>query len=1086
MLRATLIFTNRLFLTFLHLLAGLSLLAVALLVLAIWKFSQGPVDITFAADYVRESFRTENDPVDVKFSAVVITWPDLQGSPAIDLSDFTILENSREKMHIGEVSLKVSLLPLLIGQIKPESILLRNPVIRVTREEDGAFSMFLSEERDDVLAEAESKAGGAAPAAAGIAEFGEGLFLGGVMPDPNLRIFSNLKTVNINNAKLVTRDKRLGKTWVVPAISLALQRSEEKIKLQIQYRSPGQTDVSALDASVEREKAVLKYGLTLRNIDLALFLETLLNRGEITDQPLIISGVIDGRLNRRWEILSADMALRSPAGEIRLGDLVDKPVSYRNFMVNLAYDEPSERLSIRDTQLDIDGATLSVSGERGRDKAGRAILPLRIFIPELTLAQIAALWPEDRQQTLAAEWLVRKLTGATLSNLELMVRLPIKEPATLTGRDVEARFDFKDLKADYRAPLYAATEARGKAVIKDDTLTIDVAAGKIKDLEVSKGRITIGHLTAMDKVGEAVIDLEMSGSLKTVFDYISLEPISLGKRLGMDTGKVLGRGDYHVLVRFPAIADLLAEQVKVKVESTLQETRLPAIVHGLDLSGGPFSLLVDGGAFTLSGKGLLDKTPIELTYSEYLDSRNAPYVSEIKASLETDEALRAAFGINLGHFVSGLVPAEILYKEPKPGEVSVLVKADLTPATAYVTPLNYFKKPGEAGSATCKAILKNQRIQKISDLDIVIGDGKTSGATLVFGQVGKEWDVASGYFPNVGLGNENRFSLKFTQPRPNFLDLALDGERLDARSFLSPESEEQAAAAEREIPAVALKAVARILRTGDEPDQIVRNATVQAEVNSMGLLKSLNVSADADNSPFRLSLNPDAGGKMKLRITAANAGKTLYAFDVYDSMIGGTMIVEGAQISGGLLNDIKGSATIRDFSIVKAPALAQLINGLSLTGFAELLQNKGIAFSKLKTDFVWKKTSQGRVINLSNGRTSGASIGLSFGGVVNQTKGTMDLSGTFVPMSGINKVVGSIPLIGHLLTGGKDGGIIAATYAMKGDSDNPRVFINPLSVLAPGFLRSILFENGFGGEDDEEEDSDSGKTRPPKTRGQYN
>ena len=45
--------------------------------------------------------------------------------------------------------------------------------------------------------------------------------------------------------------------------------------------------------------------------------------------------------------------------------------------------------------------------------------------------------------------------------------------------------------------------------------------------------------------------------------------------------------------------------------------------------------------------------------------------------------------------------------------------------------------------------------------------------------------------------------------------------------------------------------------------------------------------------------------------------------------------------------------------------------------------------------------------------------------------------------------------------GGKNGGIIAATYAMKGSTDNPNVFINPLSVLAPGFLRSILFEGGF-------------------------
>ena len=114
----------------------------------------------------------------------------------------------------------------------------------------------------------------------------------------------------------------------------------------------------------------------------------------------------------------------------------------------------------------------------------------------------------------------------------------------------------------------------------------------------------------------------------------------------------------------------------------------------------------------------------------------------------------------------------------------------------------------------------------------------------------------------------------------------------------------------------------------------------------------------------------------------------------------------------------------------------------------------------MRAEFDWRDSKNGRVINVRNGKASGASIGLTFGGILNQDKNSIDMSGTVVPVAGVNKVVSKIPIVGELLTGGKDGGVIAATYAVKGTPENPDVFVNPLSVLAPGFLRSILFEGG--------------------------
>ena len=52
--------------------------------------------------------------------------------------------------------------------------------------------------------------------------------------------------------------------------------------------------------------------------------------------------------------------------------------------------------------------------------------------------------------------------------------------------------------------------------------------------------------------------------------------------------------------------------------------------------------------------------------------------------------------------------------------------------------------------------------------------------------------------------------------------------------------------------------------------------------------------------------------------------------------------------------------------------------------------------------------------------------------------------------------------MGPILTGGEGDGLLAVTYAMSGSIEDPKVKVNPLSALAPGFLRG-LFSVGNGG-----------------------
>ena len=68
----------------------------------------------------------------------------------------------------------------------------------------------------------------------------------------------------------------------------------------------------------------------------------------------------------------------------------------------------------------------------------------------------------------------------------------------------------------------------------------------------------------------------------------------------------------------------------------------------------------------------------------------------------------------------------------------------------------------------------------------------------------------------------------------------------------------------------------------------------------------------------------------------------------------------------------------------------------------------------------------------------------------------MDLDGTIVPLYGVNWTIGQIPIIGQLLRGSKGEGAFAVTYGMRGPVGEPEISVNPLSALAPGFLRELF------------------------------
>jgi hypothetical protein len=101
-------------------------------------------------------------------------------------------------------------------------------------------------------------------------------------------------------------------------------------------------------------------------------------------------------------------------------------------------------------------------------------------------------------------------------------------------------------------------------------------------------------------------------------------------------------------------------------------------------------------------------------------------------------------------------------------------------------------------------------------------------------------------------------------------------------------------------------------------------------------------------------------------------------------------------------------------------------------------------------------------VALRRGRTNGRSIGLTANGTIDLANDTVRMRGIVVPSYALNNALSNIPLLGPLLTGGKDGGLFAIAYRLEGPLDDPKSSTNALSAITPGALREI-----FTGSDDD-------------------
>ncbi len=1032
----------------------IALLSVFSLAGFVWRVHNSPLDISFAKEYIQEAMRDSETGNYARMDHAVLYWPDLKEALYLQLKGGQLLnKNDAVILSVDEVAISFSRYGLLIGKVMPKAIVLKQPTLQITRSAQG-FSLDLGERPYGPVKDDEK------------IDFTTRLF--GYLARPGYEsahksIISRLRAFEIKDAKLRVDDHITQQSWSLPEFNVGFYSTSEGMKGEVRARLP---DVGVEESSLQvdmnyiwDDKNVL-LSAGLRSVALHDFVRAFPELEPFGGSDVVLDAHIETLLDETFMPSDIRLAVISKEGRLMHGDVWDAPTSYKDLSVHASYSYAAKALRVFDTAITLGGIGLTLEGDLAHeafDKPDMAVTgDVRLMIDRAEQALIDPLWPKALRGDGSEEWIVQKMSEGVFKDvsarLDIVARkLPDDGGWDFDAANVLAKFAAEGMRVDYRAPLDPATGVSGTGTfdLSTDELSIDISKGKIGDMSVSKAKLVFDKVVA---VGEGGVDMnvDLNADVVDVFKFISKDPINLGDRIDMDLKQVKGRADLALWLNFPTQKNVKLKDFKIGVDGRLKNIVLPDVVETLDLGGEDLAFSIKDGVVVMKGNASLDKRAMDFEWQTFLDSEGKEFKERIKAKITADPNIRTQLGIDLSDFLEGSAHIDLVYTSYRDKTAKAQVKADVTPSVFFVEPFGYKKPSGTAGSANFTAHLKGGVLQEITDLDGAAERFSLSQARVQFQQIEGETELLSGAAKGVVIG-ETRGDLDFSFDKNGSARIDVVADVLDAQPFM--DKDDVGGAYDNPPMRITVNATNML----SAPDQSVRDVRLYYDIDGQGRFNVMEMDGAVGKGVITARYKPDAQGVRRFTLKAGDAGAMLRAFQIYDNIRGGVIDINGSSVDGEDAYNIRGKAEIKDFKVVNAPALTKILSILSLTGIGEALSNDGLAFEKLEADYSWIYRAQGSVLKIKDGRTSGNALGLLFAGEYDNARRYVDVSGTVVPMSLVNEFIGSIPLIGDILTGGS-GGVFAATYSIKGESDAPEISVNPLSVLTPGIVRRVLFE----------------------------
>lgn len=789
--------------------------------------------------------------------------------------------------------------------------------------------------------------------------------------------------------------------------------------------------------------------LRIENLQLSSLAKSSPVFGRFAGLDVPISGRIVGTVSPAGEFDLSEVDLTAEAGQIEYPDAFAGPIPVKTMALQATFAKGLSSASIRRAAIDLGGPMLTVTGAVRRDGASYRVRA-DVAANQFQIADLARYWPIGLALG-ARKWVTRNIAKGvvTEANANMTLQVPADAPADVHLETLAGTLEYKGLDVNYWASLPKFVEVGGTGSFDRSRLRLAVASGRLRDVALEQSVIEISGL---DGSGPRIaIDLVLRGALGTVTRVLDRKPLGLMTRLGIGAGAITGDAVVRANMRFPLLAGLPAEKFRVDASATMRSVAIEPGPYGLEVSHGDLNLRVDNAGLTLGGIVRLAGSPVTVDWRESFKS-GAPVRRRLAVSGRIAELARPAPGLPGIQSISGPADVKFVLTQSAADKAEIRVALRLDDARILVPEIGWEKKSGVAGTANLEISMTDRAKFSVDRFSVAAGDARLSGSARPHASSRDGWRVDIEEFRNGMNQMAGRIDI---EPDGRLL-VAVSGKRFDLEPVLARDLSAQWGGKSKWGKGRSIRLDARFDELVWGKQRQLRNASIMAVHNGKHLRGLMIDGTIGRQGRLDVKYLPGSKGQV-LKVAVDDFGQLTRALSERSSISGGTLVIKGYRHTPK--SPLKGEFIANSFILSKSPLLARLLQVASLSGIVTAFSQKGLEFQAFEGKFMYNDAR----LTLKKVHAFGPSMGITVNGVVDFVEDETRLGGTLVPAHTINKVLGRIPIIGTLVTGGTNEGIFAANYRIAGPIDDPKVTVNTLSALAPGLLRK-LFDLGAAGE----------------------
>jgi hypothetical protein len=662
-------------------------------------------------------------------------------------------------------------------------------------------------------------------------------------------------------------------------------------------------------------------------------------------------------------------------------------------------------------------------------------------------------------------WVTQNITAGTAEAPNFVFALSAPgHLANIRLDDARGSFKAADLTLRWIPQARPITALNGRFTLTDPN-DIDIAAdsGMLGGIRLQAATLHIAGVAQRNQTG--TLHIPIAGRLQDAFAVLNAPPLSLLKTVPAPVLAASGDLSGTVDVVVPFKNNVTMKDIGLRVAAAVNNVTVPLPVAGLDFKHGSFNLSSTTKALRATGQARLTGEPASFNIAVAFGPGNAPASIRFAMTTAITDKTLTRLGLNPNATLKGAVPLAVRVTTTPAMTGRLDVDADLTPAALAVPMFGWAKPQGAAGKFEFAASIEGQNFSGVSRIASI--DAQAPGLDI------ESETVPGGVnFSRIHIGNtegSGRIGLPATAQAPWRFDFF--GNALDVSSAINPPQLVKPEAAVKTTvprPQAAAQPVA-----ATPPSGILWRATAhfdhlilaKAPASKLGDLdfegdgqggSIFNAAATgmlATGAPVTFTIAPVPGSPPgydeQLKIQTADGGELLRSLGSYSQLAGGTLDFEAIF---GTATPLSGTTRLNKFRLLKAPAVAKLLEAITVFGIPDAASGPGMPFRQLVAPFSY----DAGVMTLKGARAYAASLGFTASGTIDLNAGIYDIQGTVVPAYAVNALPGKIPLIGKLFSPEKGGGLFAMRYSMTGTTADPKIKVNPLSALTPGFLREIF------------------------------